>query len=60
VLTVGFGIATVTEATADQPAETALDLPPIYVITGILVPVCAVFAYGCWWLLVDSFRAGEG
>jgi len=58
VLTFGFAVATVTEARGNN-AGTLEGLPPIYVITGILVPFCAVMAFGCWWALVDSFRNGD-
>jgi len=51
-------VATVTEARGNN-AGTLEGLPPIYVITGILVPFCAVMAFGCWWALVDSFRNGD-
>jgi hypothetical protein len=54
-LAVAFGVATVSEAGGDE-VDTVGDLPPIYVITGILVPGCALLAYGCWWWLVETFR----
>jgi TRAP-type C4-dicarboxylate transport system permease small subunit len=31
-------------------------LPPVYVITAILVPFCAAFVGGFWMLFFDSFR----
>jgi hypothetical protein len=31
-------------------------LPPVYVITAILVPFCAAFVAGFWMLFLDSFR----
>jgi hypothetical protein len=31
-------------------------LPPVYVITAILVPFCAAFVGGFWMLFLDSFR----
>ncbi|HEY1596314.1 MAG TPA: hypothetical protein VGF74_13025 [Thermoleophilaceae bacterium] len=31
-------------------------LPPVYVITGILVPFCAAFVGGFWMLFLDSFK----
>jgi TRAP-type C4-dicarboxylate transport system permease small subunit len=32
-------------------------LPPVYVITAILVPCCAAFVGGFWMLFYDSFNA---
>jgi TRAP-type C4-dicarboxylate transport system permease small subunit len=31
-------------------------LPPVYVITAILVPFCAAFVGGFWMLFLDSFK----
>jgi TRAP-type C4-dicarboxylate transport system permease small subunit len=31
-------------------------LPPVYVITAVLVPFCAAFVGGFWMLFYDSFR----
>ena len=31
-------------------------LPPVYVITAVLVPCCAAFVGGFWMLFYDSFR----
>ena len=31
-------------------------LPPVYVITLVLVPCCAAFVAGFWFLFYDSFR----
>lgn len=33
-------------------------LPPVYVLTAILVPFCAAFVGGFWWLFLDTFRDG--
>jgi hypothetical protein len=32
-------------------------LPPVYVLTAVLVPFCAVFVGGFWMLFYDSFRS---
>jgi TRAP-type C4-dicarboxylate transport system permease small subunit len=34
-------------------------LPPVYVITLVLVPCCAAFVGGFWMLFYDSFRKPE-
>jgi TRAP-type C4-dicarboxylate transport system permease small subunit len=31
-------------------------LPPVYVITAVLVPFCAAFVGGFWMLFLDSFK----
>src|SRR5215467_13868986 len=31
-------------------------LPPVYVVTAILVPFCAAFVGGFWMLFLDSFK----
>ena len=31
-------------------------LPPVYVLTAVLVPFCAAFVGGFWFLFFDSFR----
>jgi TRAP-type C4-dicarboxylate transport system permease small subunit len=31
-------------------------LPPVYVLTAVLVPFCALFVAGFWMLFLDSFR----
>jgi hypothetical protein len=31
-------------------------LPPVYVITAVLVPFCAAFVAGFWMLFLDSFK----
>jgi uncharacterized membrane protein len=31
-------------------------LPPVYVLTAVLVPFCAAFVGGFWMLFLDSFR----
>ncbi len=31
-------------------------LPPVYVITAILIPCCAAFVAGFWMLFYDSFK----
>jgi hypothetical protein len=31
-------------------------LPPVYVLTAVLVPFCAAFVGGFWMLFFDSFR----
>jgi hypothetical protein len=58
-LGVAFGVATVSEASGGDQVDTVGDLPPIYVITGFLVPGCLLLAYGCWWWLVQTFRDDE-
>ena len=35
-------------------------LPPVYVLTAILVPFCAAFVGGFWMLFFDSFRSPTG
>jgi hypothetical protein len=31
-------------------------LPPVYVITAVLIPFCAAFVAGFWMLFLDSFK----
>lgn len=31
-------------------------LPPVYVLTAVLVPFCAAFVAGFWMLFLDSFK----
>ena len=31
-------------------------LPPVYVLTAVLIPFCAAFVAGFWMLFLDSFR----
>lgn len=35
-------------------------LPPVYVLTAILVPFCAAFVGGFWMLFFDSFKGRTG
>lgn len=35
-------------------------LPPVYVITALLVPFCAAFVAGFWALFMDSFKRQGG
>ena len=34
-------------------------LPPVYVITAVLVPFCLLFTLGFAWMFYDSFRSHE-
>jgi hypothetical protein len=35
-------------------------LPPVYVLTAVLVPFCAAFVGGFWMLFFDSFKGQPG
>lgn len=35
-------------------------LPPVYVVTALLVPFCAAFVAGFWMLFFDSFKQRGG
>jgi TRAP-type C4-dicarboxylate transport system permease small subunit len=38
--------------------DSVAGLPPVYVLTAVLVPFCALFVAGFWMLFLDTFRDG--
>jgi hypothetical protein len=63
VLMVIFVIVTVDQFGQKQyVTDSVAGLPPVYLITALLVPCCAAFVAGFWMLLLDSFkeRPGDG
>lgn len=38
--------------------DSVAGLPPVYVLTAVLVPFCALFVAGFWMLFLDTFRVG--
>ena len=60
-LMVVFIIVTVDQFGEKQYVTDAVaGLPPVYVLTGLLVPFCAAFVAGFWLLFVDSFKRARG
>jgi TRAP-type C4-dicarboxylate transport system permease small subunit len=58
-LVVIFVIVTVNEfGNQDSVTERVPGLPPIYLITAILIPACLAFVAGFWLLFMDSFNEG--
>lgn len=56
-LTVIFVIVTVDQFGRKQyVTDNVSGLPPVYVLTAILVPCCLAFVAGFWMLFLDSFR----
>ena len=56
-LTVIFVIVTVDQfGTKQYVTDNVEGLPPVYVLTAILVPCCLAFVAGFWMLFMDSFR----
>ena len=59
VLMVVFVIVTVNHFGEKQyVTDNVQGLPPVYVITAILIPFCAAFVAGFWMLFLDTFRVG--
>jgi hypothetical protein len=58
-LMVIFAIVTVDQFGQKQyVSDSVAGLPPVYVLTGVLVPFCAAFVAGFWMLFLDSFKDG--
>jgi len=58
-LMVIFVIVTVDQFGEKQyVTDSVAGLPPVYVLTAVLVPFCALFVAGFWMLFLDTFRDG--
>jgi hypothetical protein len=56
-LMVIFVIVTVDQfGTKQYVSDNVPGLPPVFVLTAILVPFCAAFVVGFWLLFLDSFK----
>jgi TRAP-type C4-dicarboxylate transport system permease small subunit len=56
-LMVVFVIVTVNHfGQKEYVTDNVAGLPPVYVITAVLVPFCAAFVGGFWMLFLDSFK----
>jgi len=56
-LAVVFVVVTVDQfGTKQYVTDNVEGLPPVYVITALLVPCCLVFVAGFWMLFMDSFK----
>ena len=56
-LSVIFVIVTVDQfGTKQYVTDNVEGLPPVYVLTAILVPCCLAFVAGFWMLFMDSFK----
>lgn len=57
ILMVVFVIVTVNHFGEKQyVTDNVQGLPPVYVITAVLIPFCATFVVGFWMLFLDSFK----
>jgi hypothetical protein len=56
-LAVVFVVVTIDQfGTKQYVTDNVKGLPPVYVLTAILVPCCLLFVAGFWMLLVDTFK----